>query len=327
MARAYENELGSIRTDRGEFIDKGNVVLNVRHADFNNGAKGDGATDDGIAFNKAVEHLPTEGGTVLVPPGDYLLTTAFTFNSQDNIVLWLMPGVVLTGSALPTATGNNFIMDWRAGIAGNFTGNAATATALETARTINSVSFDGTANITVTAAAGTLTGATLASGVTASSLTSLGTIASLVATTADINAGTVDAVIGGTTPAAGSFTTVTTSTSVTTPFIALGVTPPSAGSVRIGNGGTIQFNNNADSANLEAVSITSADILELGADTAIASILIGAAGVGATIVDDLQHDGANLGVYGTTAIAQQTGVAVSAAGVHAACVALGLFTA
>jgi hypothetical protein len=57
------------------------------------------------------------------------------------------------------------------------TGNAATATALQTGRTINGTSFDGTANITVTAAAGTLTGTTLASGVTASSLTSLGTIA------------------------------------------------------------------------------------------------------------------------------------------------------
>ena len=59
------------------------------------------------------------------------------------------------------------------------TGNAATATALETARTINGVSFDGTGNITVTAAAGTLTGNTLASGVTASSLTSVGTLTGL----------------------------------------------------------------------------------------------------------------------------------------------------
>jgi hypothetical protein len=54
----------------------------------------------------------------------------------------------------------------------NTTGNAATATALATGRTINGTSFDGTGNITVTAAAGTLTGSTLASGVTASSLTS-----------------------------------------------------------------------------------------------------------------------------------------------------------
>ena len=39
-------------------------------------------------------------------------------------------------------------------------------------------------------------------------ITSLGTISSLVATTADINAGTFDGVVGGTTPAAGSFTTL-----------------------------------------------------------------------------------------------------------------------
>ena len=61
----------------------------------------------------------------------------------------------------------------------NTTGNAATATALQTARAINGVNFDGTAAITVTAAAGTLTGATLASGVTASSLTSVGTLTGL----------------------------------------------------------------------------------------------------------------------------------------------------
>jgi len=51
-------------------------------------------------------------------------------------------------------------------------GNAGTATALQTPRAINGVSFDGTAAITVTAAAGTLTGSTLASGVTGSSLVS-----------------------------------------------------------------------------------------------------------------------------------------------------------
>jgi hypothetical protein len=56
------------------------------------------------------------------------------------------------------------------------TGNAGTATKLATARAINGVDFDGSAAITVTAAAGTLTGNTLASGVTASSLTSVGTL-------------------------------------------------------------------------------------------------------------------------------------------------------
>jgi hypothetical protein len=74
---------------------------------------------------------------------------------------------------------------------------------------LTATSFVGT--LTGGAAAGSLTGATLAAGVTASSLTSLGTIASLVATTADINAGTFDGVVGGTTPADGSFTTLSAS--------------------------------------------------------------------------------------------------------------------
>lgn len=47
---------------------------------------------------------------------------------------------------------------------------------LSTARTINGTSFDGTANITITAAAGTLTGTTLNSTVVTSSLTGVGTI-------------------------------------------------------------------------------------------------------------------------------------------------------
>ena len=65
-------------------------------------------------------------------------------------------------------------------ISGNISGNAGTATALQTARQINGVSFNGTADITVTAAAGTLTGTTLNATVVNSSLTSLGTLSSLV---------------------------------------------------------------------------------------------------------------------------------------------------
>ena len=71
------------------------------------------------------------------------------------------------------------------------TGNAATATALETARTINGVSFDGTGNITVTAAAGTLTGTELKSTVVTSSLTSVGTLGALTVTNA-VTAGSLD---------------------------------------------------------------------------------------------------------------------------------------
>ena len=70
----------------------------------------------------------------------------------------------------------------------NTTGSAATLT---TSRNINGVAFNGSVDITVTAAAGTLSGATLASGVTASSLTSFGNSPTLVTP----NLGTPSAVV------------------------------------------------------------------------------------------------------------------------------------
>lgn len=61
----------------------------------------------------------------------------------------------------------------------NTTGSAATLT---TPRAINGVNFDGSAAITITAAAGTLTGTTLNSTVVSSSLTSVGTLTNLTVT-------------------------------------------------------------------------------------------------------------------------------------------------
>ena len=55
-------------------------------------------------------------------------------------------------------------------------GTASTATKLAIARKINNVAFDGSVDITITADAGTLTGATLNSTVTNSNLTSVGTL-------------------------------------------------------------------------------------------------------------------------------------------------------
>lgn len=45
------------------------------------------------------------------------------------------------------------------------------------------------------------------------------------------------------------------------------------------------------------------------------------------ITDNLEHDGASLGFYGTGPVAQPTGVAVTAQGIHDALVAIGLITA
>jgi hypothetical protein len=98
-------------------------------------------------------------------------------------------GVTVTGTSTPalSVTGTTAVSGTNTGDQTTITGNAGTATVLQTARNINGVSFDGSADITVAAAAGTLTGATLAAGVTASSLTSLGTIASLTATSLTVN--------------------------------------------------------------------------------------------------------------------------------------------
>ena len=83
----------------------------------------------------------------------------------------------------------------------NTTGSAATLT---TARNINGTAFDGSADITVTAAAGTLTGTTLNSGVTASSLTSVGTLSSLT------TSGNV--IVGGDLTVNGTTTTINSTT-------------------------------------------------------------------------------------------------------------------
>src|SRR5262245_54016509 len=48
---------------------RGSSFINVK----NYGAMGDGATDDTTAFQAAVNALPSAGGTVYVPPGDYVI--------------------------------------------------------------------------------------------------------------------------------------------------------------------------------------------------------------------------------------------------------------
>jgi hypothetical protein len=100
------------------------------------------------------------------------------------------------GSLTLTVAGNASVSGTNTGDQTSVTGNAGTATALATPRTINGVAFDGTANITVAAAAGTLTGATLASGVAASSLTSLGTLTSLTVSAASGNSVTTNTISG-----------------------------------------------------------------------------------------------------------------------------------
>jgi hypothetical protein len=107
------------------------------------------------------------------------ITATLTNEEVQDIVGGMLTGNTETGITV-TYQDSDGTIDFVVGTLNqNTTGNAATATALETARTINGVSFDGSANITVTAAAGTLTGTELKSTVVTSSLTSVGTLTSL----------------------------------------------------------------------------------------------------------------------------------------------------
>lgn len=74
-------------------------------------------------------------------------TTAIdrVYASSDGYIRYYSPANFRTVLDVPTRTGGSASGTW--GI--NVTGNAATATKLQTARTINGISFDGSANITV----------------------------------------------------------------------------------------------------------------------------------------------------------------------------------
>jgi hypothetical protein len=131
-------------------------------------------------------HVTTTAGGVVTVIGAGVVTNAMLAGS---IAFSKLVGTDITAvGTLVNLTVTNTI-------SGSISGNAGSATVLQTARTINGESFDGSANITVAAAAGTLTGTTLASNVVSSSLTSVGTLATLTVTAAIVgsvtgNAGT-----------------------------------------------------------------------------------------------------------------------------------------
>jgi hypothetical protein len=139
-------------------------------------------TQNDVNAQIAAGNLPA--GTTI---NDLVLSTDWNANHSLSGDL---SGYTITASQISNATitAGSSVSGSNTGDQTTISGNAGTATKLQTAHNINGVAFDGSADITVTAAAGTLTGTTLASNVTASSLTSfgasiaLGTPASGVAT-------------------------------------------------------------------------------------------------------------------------------------------------
>ena len=193
---------GEVRLEFLDDVDRDTAKVNGKFLKFDSSSgKFIGAdatpTDESIQdIIGAMVSSNTESGiTVTYQDGDGTLDFTVGTLNQDTT------GNAATATALATARnigGVSFDGTANINLPGvntsgdqDTSGNAATATALATGRTINGTSFDGTANITVTAAAGTLTGNTLNSGVTASSLTSVGTLTTLTVDNIVVNGTTI----------------------------------------------------------------------------------------------------------------------------------------
>ena len=115
----------------------------------------------------------------------------------DTYLATISTGGKVANSATTATSANTASAIVARDASGNFTagtitaalsGNASTATTLATARNINGVAFNGSADITVTAAAGTLTGTTLAANVVNASLNSITPTGGLLAVTGSFTA-------------------------------------------------------------------------------------------------------------------------------------------
>ena len=97
----------------------------------------------------------------------------------------------VTGNVTATTGTSTFnVVEATTFVGATLSGNASTATRLATARNINGVAFDGSADVTVPVAGTNVTGTTLAGNVVTSSLTSLGTLSGLdVSSTGNITIG------------------------------------------------------------------------------------------------------------------------------------------
>lgn len=172
-------------------------------------------TINGVGFNGS-ENINIEAPTPnRLIAGDYITGNAFTGDTETtwniNASTANQIGTVVARDASGDFSAGTITADLVGNVSGNVTasqgtstfntvianefigetlsGNAFSATKLQTGRRINGVTFDATTDITVPASASTLTDNALASNVLASNLEQLGTLRYLITEDAGINVG------------------------------------------------------------------------------------------------------------------------------------------
>ena len=144
-----------------------------------------GAQNVASTSNKGIASFDPASFTVT--SGNVVIKSGGVLNTQlANSSVTVGTTAIALGSSSTILAGLTSVTS--TGFTGALTGNSDTATKLSTPRNINGVAFDGSAGITVTAAAGTLTGSTLNSNIVTSSLTTVGTLNSLT-TSGDVTVG------------------------------------------------------------------------------------------------------------------------------------------
>ena len=73
------------------------------------GAKGNGSTNDTAAIQKAINSLPSTGGTVVIPPGTYGIDAVTSLKLKSNITLQMSPTTIL--GVIPNAAAQYTVLN------------------------------------------------------------------------------------------------------------------------------------------------------------------------------------------------------------------------
>lgn len=198
FAKIYSGLNLRLSTQRfvGDIIGNASTATKLESGRTINGVFFDGQNN--ITLKAATPGLLTKGAYITGNNFDGSSNTTWAVDATPNNVIGKVVARDSQGNFLANIiTANNFVGEFFGNvtitqgtstfdriicnelIGANLAGNSFSATKLQTGRTINGVTFDGTSDISITVAAENLTGTTLASNVINSNLRTLGTLTSL----------------------------------------------------------------------------------------------------------------------------------------------------